>query len=285
MTFIKSSIVFITLLLTSCTVRPIKDTSPKPCEDMLLSIPVCKECNGYFGLYSRDIYGTGDNSNRGDGGIYRVENNVLKDINGGSWFVNDLEFEKKVNGYGHSGFGGNKPNFDKFWGSTVNLTLNGNKVTGVDSISTKLYLPQKLNIEFKINEENVSNDNYYEPTKLKKGSSLTLTWKKDKSYKEKVLISVRFNKPLNYPLKNSNDFRDIDFGQNWTPQGTVKRIVRLACYEDNGFFLMNPTWFDDIAEEVVWIHISRRTSKKIKNKQYSYMVLSDYEVSKSFRIK
>ncbi|WP_375562188.1 hypothetical protein ACE193_06450 [Bernardetia sp. OM2101] len=288
MNFLKIYIFLLIVITTSsCSFQPKSNNTNKTldCSEMIMDSPRCDDCTGYFGLYSVDFYGIGDNSNRASGGIYRIENNTIKDIDGGSWFVNDLEFWKKMNGYGHLGFGGNKPNFDEYWGKTVRISLGGNKKENIDSISTQIYLPKKVSVDFKIGTEKVSKENYYEPTKLKKGNNITINWSKDEKYKGQVLITMRFNKPLNYTLKTTNEFSDISLGQTWTPKGTMKRIVRTTCKTDNGKFIMTSQWFEDIDfKEVVWVYLSKRTSKKIKTDQNTFMIFSDYDVHKSFRI-
>ncbi|WP_338764445.1 hypothetical protein WAF17_21875 [Bernardetia sp. ABR2-2B] len=288
MNFLKTCIfLLITTTISSCFFQSKKNDTDKTldCNEMIMDSPRCDDCTGYFGLYSVDLYGIGDNINRASGGIYKIENNIVKDLDGGSWFVNDLEFKKKMNGYGHLGFGGNKPDFDEYWGKTIRVSLNGNKKENIDSISTQLYLPKKVSINFKIDKENVSKENYYEPTKLKKGKNIIMTWNKDKEYKGQVLITMRFNKPLNYVLKNTNEFSDISLGKTWTPKGTMKRIVRTTCQTDNGNFIMTSQWFEDIdLKEIFWVYLSKRTSKKIKNENNTFMIFSDYDVHKSFRI-
>ena len=275
--------IILTLIFVACSTKP--SQNPQECSNMIWDIPNCDDCDGYFGLYGVDQFSTGKNWNRADGRIHNGAN-FHKDIDGGSWFVNNLEFEKKINGYGHSGFSGiNKPDFDSLWGKNVQIKLSGNDELNIGSISGQVYLPHKLDVDFKVNGVKPTLIDTKKPIKLKKSDEVNILWTNDDRYDGNVLISLSFNRTPNYSPKSHADFKDYNLGKTWTPNGEMQRIIRAKCVEDDGEFKIKSDWIEDFESgNVIWVYVSRRTSNIITKGKNSFVIFSDYEVSRSFKI-
>lgn len=276
-------LVLITLTIaSSCANKPGENLLD--CSTRIWSIPNCEDCDGYLGLYGLDYLGNGINQNRVKGLIHQGSG-LFKDIDRGSWFVNELEFKKNVNGYGNHTFGGNKPDFDSLWGSLVTITLAGKKENNIDKLSGQIYLPRKLKIKFKTDGTPPIQDGIQNSISVKKGESIIINWDKDENYHDDLLISLNIYKPINYSLKTNEDFKEFNIGKTWAPDGDLRSIARVDCSNDIGEFTIKPSWMEDLdSGNSFLVRVSRRTSKVISDNKSSYIIFADYRVERNFTI-
>lgn len=214
----------------------------------------------------------------------------LSSEDGASWFVDNLELKDDRQLF-YSDF--LKPGLDSLWGKTVKIKQGGKMESGIGAPSGTLYLPKKLKMEVSVNgaippriyiKEPIELP-IEKPIELSPQDVIRLDWDKDHQYLNEIFVSFGFNKPLNYKVTDGENFEEFDAGERSTPHGDVKDIVRVICLPDNGKFVFDSTWLQGIdSGEVIRLHASRRTTNTISNGKSSYMIFSNYEVTKTFRM-
>lgn len=274
---------FLILLTVSCSTKKTSKEIPQ-CEELISRIPYSNSNRkiSYFGLRGLDLPGKNRESHSATGLIRK--NNLFDDINGGSWFVNNLEFKKKVNGYGNLGFSkSNKPNWDKLWGSRINIRLDGNSKNKIPKLESQLYLPQKLKVLFKYDNSNTLFQDSEIPVSIDLTKNLTVKWNGENNTQNKVLISIKLKKPIDYKIRNGKNYSEINNGKTWTPNGYKKQIVRFCCVPDNGIYRFDQEWLRNITRgEIFWINISRKTIETTNSEEFNFIIFSDYTVKRSF---
>lgn len=208
------------------------------------------------------------------------------DVDGGTWWVNDLEYLKTMSGYGSSGFGpNNKPGLDSLWGKEVTLRLTGNKQTNVSPVSGTFYLPQKIRASI-IMDEVVVEAQGYKSIPVHADKQITIRWNPDNRNSRDLCFSLSYTASKSADFHSTSAFEEIETGKDYLPDGVKVNYIRRACIPDDGEFVLGPEWIEGLESgQFFWLKLKRTNLKYLYQKADTFNISAEFEVSRNFEMK